>query len=269
MSKLPLIALLLIVVPCMAAAQSTPNVLSAQPPIERATIGNYIGEPGIPPEMLTGGFLSAHPDIRWRREGAYSYNRKEYDIALDQFLRAARYADKPSQAMIAEMYWKGIGGKQDRELGYVWMDLAAERMYPNFVIKREQYWQALDATQRRNAVERGQSLLAEYGDGSARPRMEKVLRQAATQVTGSRTGFVNPGLKITPMTGPLAGTGITISADKYYAPEYWRPTEYFAAQDAVWAAPERQHQVRVGELEQTSQVPAQDTPPEDTETGVP
>src|SRR3546814_14922620 len=93
--------------------------------------------------------------MRWRREGLYSYNREEYDIAMDQFLRAARYADKPSQAMIAEMYWKGIGVPRDRELGYAWMDLAAERMYPNFVILRERYWKRLDAQPRRNAIGRG------------------------------------------------------------------------------------------------------------------
>src|SRR3546814_505270 len=135
--------------------------------------------------MLTSGFLTAHPDIRWRREASYSYNRKEYDLAMDQFLRAARYADKPSQAMIAEMHWRGLGVPQDRELGYAWMDLAAERMYPNFVIKRERYWQLLDADQRSNAIERGQQLLAEYGDDAAKPRLAKVLRQARRETTGS------------------------------------------------------------------------------------
>src|SRR3546814_3009538 len=75
--------------------------------------------------------------------------------------------------MIAEMHWRGLGVPQDRELGYAWMDLAAERMYPNFVIKRERYWQLLDADQRRNAIERGQQLLAEYGDDAAKPRSEE------------------------------------------------------------------------------------------------
>jgi hypothetical protein len=242
---------------CAAMAQVSPNarVLAAQPPPERAVIGNYIGEPGIPPEMLTSGFLSAHPDIRWRREGSYSYNRKEYDLAMDQFTRAARYADKPSQAMIAEMYWKGLGVPQDRELGYAWMDLAAERMYPNFVIKRERYWQLLDAGQQRNAIERGQKLLAEYGDDAAKPRLAKLMQRAQRETTGSHLGYVGGGLKITPMTGPLAGTGVTIPAEKYYAAEFWSPQEYFASQDAEWGSPEH-GRVDVGELE--SVAPAQD-----------
>src|SRR5690606_8288345 len=180
-----------------AVAQAAPpRVITAQPPPERAVSGNYLGEPGIPPELLTSGFLTAHPDIRWRREASYSYNRKEYELAMDQFLRAARYADKPSQAMIAEMYWRGLGVPQDRELGYAWMDLAAERMYPNFVIKRERYWQLLDADQRRGAIERGQRLLAEYGDDVAKPRLAKVLRQAKRETTGSHAGFVGGGLRI-------------------------------------------------------------------------
>src|SRR3546814_14849372 len=114
---------------------------------------------------------------------------------------------------------------QDRELGYAWMDLAAERMYPNFVIKRERYWQLLDADQRRNAIERGQQLLAEYGDDAAKPRLAKVLRQAKRETTGSHAGFVGGGLKIIPMTGPLAGTGITISPEEYYAPRFWNRSE--------------------------------------------
>lgn len=231
------------------------RALTAQPPPERAVVGNYIGEPGIPPEMLTSGFLSAHPDIRWRREGAYSYNRKEYALAMDQFTRAARYADKPSQAMIAEMYWKGLGVPQDRELGYAWMDLAAERMYPNFVIKRERYWQLLDAGQQRNAIERGQQLLAEYGDDVAKPRLAKLMQRARRETTGSHLGYAGGGLKITPMTGPLAGTGVTMSAEQYYADEFWDPQRYFTAQDAEWGSP-KHGQVDVGELENVA--PAQD-----------
>ena len=247
-----------------AGAQDPANarVLTAQPPPERAVVGNYIGEPGIPPEMLTSGFLSAHPDIRWRREASYSYNRKEYALAMDQFTRAARYADKPSQAMIAEMYWEGLGVPQDRELGYAWMDLAAERMYPNFVIKRERYWQLLDAGQQRNAIERGQQLLAEYGDDAAKPRLAKLMQRAQRETTGSHLGHVGGGLKITPMTGPLAGTGVTIAAEKYYAAEFWNPRQYFEAQDAEWGSPEH-GQVNVGELENVA--PAQDATPPDPE----
>lgn len=256
--------------PAVAFAQIAPSgarVLEPQPPLEREVRGNYIGEPGIPPEMLTSGFLTAHPDIRWRREASYSYNQKDYALAMTQFLRAARYADKPSQAMIAEMYWKGLGVPQDRELGYAWMDLAAERLYPNFVIKREAYWEQLDPTQRENAIKRGQPLLAEYGDDAAKPRLARVMHQEAVRITGSHGGFVSPSLRIVPMTGPLAGTGIDIPAEKYYAPKYWKPQDYFAAQDKVWAAPVKQGRVDVGKPEQTGQPPEKPTQEPPAPTG--
>src|SRR3546814_1152136 len=56
------------------------------------------------------------------------------------------------------------------------------------------------------------------------------------------------GVKIIPMTGPLAGTGMTISPEKYYAPRFWSPDEYFTAQDAEWGSPKR-GRVDVGELQ--------------------
>src|SRR3546814_10781811 len=122
-------------------------------------------------------------------------------------------------------------------------------MYPNFVIKLERYWQLLDADQRSNAIERGQQLLAEYGDDAAKPRLAKVLRQARRETTGSHAGFVGGGLTIIPMTGPLAGTGMTISPEKYYAPRFWSPDEYFTAQDAELGSPKR-GRVAVGRSEE-------------------
>ena len=220
-----------------------------QGPVERPKLGNFVGEPGISPELMTEGFLSAHPDLRWRREGLHAYANKNYDEAMQYFLRAARYADKPAQAMIAEMYWKGIGVPQDRELGYAWMDLAAERFYSNFVILREQYWGTMSEVEHHAAIERGQSLLAEYGDDVAKPRMAKILRKQRS-MTGSRVGFVG-NLEIIPFTGPNAGTGMSIRADEYYAPKYWRADKYFEWQDQVWDAPgARKGRVEVGDVEQ-------------------
>ena len=125
--KSSLLALLLSLLPVLglATTQSAdpPAKAEWQPPIERPKQGNFVGEPGISPELMTEGFLSAHPDLRWRREGLHAYANKNYGEAMQYFQRAARYADKPAQAMIAEMYWKGIGFPQDRGLvmrGWTW-----------------------------------------------------------------------------------------------------------------------------------------------------
>ena len=259
--KLFLLALLsLLPTPGSAMAQSAgpPHQAEWQPPVERPKQGNFVGEPGISPELMTEGFLSAHPDLRWRREGLHAYANKNYAEALQYFLRASRYADKPAQAMIAEMYWKGIGVPQDRELGYAWMDLAAERFYSNFVILREQYWGTMSEAERHAAIERGQPLLAEYGDDAAKPRMAKILRKQRS-ITGSRVGFVG-NLEIIPFTGPNAGTGMSIRGDEYYAPKFWQADKYFEWQDQVWDAPDaRKGRVEVGDVEQAGK-PARSDP---------
>ncbi len=192
----------------------------------------------IDPAVLTDGFLAAHPDLRWRREGVEAYEKQDYPRALQYFTRAAHFADKPSQAMVAEMHWRGIGTTADRVLGYIWSDLAGERLYPDFIAIREHYWRQLDEAERAQAVERGQAILDEYGDAAAKPRLERVLRRERRQVTGSRVGSVG-ALTIIPMTGPMASIGMTLSGDQYYAKKYWEPREYWRMQDEIWRAPIR------------------------------
>ena len=142
-----------------AAQDGAVRVLQWQGEVQRPSFGSYVGEPDIAPELLTEGFLQAHPDIRWRREGLHAFHHKRYDEAHAMFLRAAHYADKASMAMLAEMYWKGLGVARDRPIGYAWMDLAAERMYPNFTILRERYWSELDQAEQAAAIERGGHVL--------------------------------------------------------------------------------------------------------------
>ncbi|HRF83598.1 MAG: sel1 repeat family protein [Xanthomonadales bacterium] len=205
-------------------------------------------EPEIDPAVLTEGFLAAHPDLRWRAEGVRAYAEEDYAEAFEYLQRAARYADKAAQAMIAGMLWNGLGVAQDRPLAYAWMDLAAERYYHDFLVYREAYWNALSETERAAAIQRGQAILAEYGDDVAKPRLEKVLRQERRQVTGSRVGSVGP-LTIVPFTGPMAGTGMTLRGDQYYADKYWEPKAYWRLQDEIWKAPLRER-VDVGDVEQ-------------------
>lgn len=254
--------LLFVAMPAAAQQLPLPPVAQLPPPVERPRQGNFVGEPGISPQLMTEAFLAAHPDLRWRREGLHAYANGHYDQAYRHFLRAARYADKPAQAMLAEMHWKGIGVPQDREIGYAWMDLAAERLYSAFVVLREAYWQQLDPGQRTQAIERGQALLAEYGDVAAKPRMVKVLRRHSG-VTGGRVGFVG-NLEIIPLTGPNAtgipGGGLRIRGDDYYAPKYWQPERYFEWQDEAWDAIPRTGRVEVGDLERADAPTADDEP---------
>lgn len=176
-------------------------------------------------------FLTAHPDLNNRRKGMAAYEEGRYEDALTFFHRAARYADKPSQAMVGEMLWKGEGADRDPALAYAWMDLAAERGYPGFTVIRERFWTALDEAQRRDALSRGADVYADYGDAVSKPRIDRVLRRERRRATGSRTGFV--GFLTVQIPGP-GGVVQTIDGSRFYDQKYWVPEHYHAWQDAVW-----------------------------------
>jgi uncharacterized protein len=184
--------------------------------------------------LNSSGFLAAHPDLRWRREGLWALEQGRGGEAFTFFQRAARYADKPSQAMLAEMLWTGRGVAVDRPLAYAWMDLAAERGYPSFLAPRERYWNELSDAERERAVQVGLPLMDEYGDAVAKPRLALLLKRERRNVTGSRTGFVG-NLEIQ-VPGP-GGMWQTISGDRFYDEELWEPEKYFAWQDRVWKDP--------------------------------
>lgn len=80
--------------------------------------------------MAVPGFLDSHPDLRFRKWAVDALHRHEVNTAMDYFRRSARYADKPSQGYLAEMYWHGVEMPADRGLAHAWMTVAAERGYP-------------------------------------------------------------------------------------------------------------------------------------------
>lgn len=190
------------------------------------------------PLTASSDFLAYHPDLGNRKIAVEAYGRGSFVVAMDYFRRASRYADKPSQAMVAEMLWKGQGVGMDRPLAYAWMDLAAERKYPSLLAFRERYWQELSAAGQARAIEVGGSVYAEYGDSIAKPRLAVQLRRGRLRATGSHTGFVgNIEIYIPSATGLISGAGIP--GDQYYAPRFWREREYWAWKDSAWKAPLR------------------------------
>src|SRR3546814_11822304 len=87
--------------------------------------------------------------------------------------------------------------------------------------------------------------------------MERKLRIANHQVTGSRLGFIRPGLTVRPFNGPLAGQ--TITAELYYKHEYWRTNRYLEWKDKMWHAPDRTGHVDVGEVKKDQEKAEPDT----------
>jgi TPR repeat protein len=190
-------------------------------------------------------FVDSHPDLHWRWQGVADYDRKRYGEAMTAFRRAARYADKPSQAMIAQMFWNGDGVKADRVMAYVWADLAAERGYPEFIATREKFWRELSADEQRAAIAAGQAVFDEYGDGVAKPREEGALRLARIGVTGSRTGHVGT-LSVQQQVRYYEFNNT--DGALYYAPKLWQPEQYWQWQDRVWTQPP-EGKVEVGPIQ--------------------
>lgn len=198
--------------------------------------------------MSSRTFLNAHPDLKYRNEGWIAYQAGDYALAFDHFRTASGYADKASQAMVAEMLWQGRGMPIDRPMAYAWADLAAERDYAQFVRLREQYWRDLDADGRERAIHEGQSLLQAYGDATARPRMDAFLAKAAKR---DRRSGVSVGKPLEVRVPGPGGHMMSIPGHRFYAPKYWDPVQYQAWQDEIWATPP-EGKVDVGDVEQVA-----------------
>ena len=200
--------------------------------------------------VQTPTFMQFHPDLRWRLSGLRELERGADSIAFKQFRRASLYADKLSQAMVAEMLWEGVGTLRDRPAAYAWMDLAAERGYPALLLKREAFWTSLDEAERRQALAAGEAIYAEFGDDVALPRLKNTLRKGLRSVTGSRAGntmgvrAIYPGgpagvVKISAFNPKVPGLGELTSlggarlqvfggmeVQRMWSDHFWRAEEY-------------------------------------------
>ncbi|WP_235429834.1 sel1 repeat family protein [Xanthomonas sp. GPE 39] len=201
----------------------------------------------IPAQVLTDGFLEAHLDLFYRRAGIRADKKGDYAEAKKQYQLAARYADKPSQARLGEMYWQGQGVASDHAMGFLWMALASERGYEAFSARKMEYWNQLTPEERKRATDLDKQMLAEYGDQVAKPRQEAVLRREAMSSTGSLLGHSGAGALS--INGPRGGS---IDPEVFYAKQFWEPSAYWKLQDRVWdgRTPGR---VDIGDVEDISQ----------------
>lgn len=207
---------------------------------------------GIPEQLLTGGFLEAHPDLDHRMRGVALDKKQDPASALHEYRRAAWYGDKPSQARIGEMYWNGQGVDQDPVLGFLWMALAAEREQREFSLLKLFYWQHLDPAQQAQARAQAPALEEEYGDDAALHRLAVVMRREQRRGTGGLLGY-------NPSAGPLFMSN-GLDPELYYAETYWKPEQYLALRDRMWEQ-SLQGQVKVGDVQQVPASPTEGAPP--------
>jgi hypothetical protein len=229
-----------------------------------------------------GSFATYHPDQTNRERGFDAYREGEHARAMDHFLQAARYADKPAQLAISMMYLHGEGVPVDPVLAYVWADLSAERGYVGFLRYREEVWAGLTPEQQQRAVAVGQAMYAEYGDDVAKKRLNRLLQRGLSKRTGSRTGsdfgpigvvqldattramlgamtlYQQPGRgigSISPNEFSVRGLSHLTSEVRnrmsggYYNEAHWKPAAYWELQDLIWSGRGR---VEIGPLQKTS-----------------
>ncbi|MFB9068835.1 sel1 repeat family protein [Pseudofulvimonas gallinarii] len=182
-------------------------------------------------------FINGHPDLRWRHAGLDAMRKGDHGDAFVNFEQAARYADKPSQAMVAELYWIGHGTSRNRPLAYAWMDLAAERGNRLFLVRREYLWQQLSEAERNEAIAVGQGVYDRYGDAVAKPRQAKAMRRHQGSITGSRLGHVG-NLRATSQIGDAGymQSGIfpdMVTGELLFDRRFWQPDLYWKWQDEV------------------------------------
>ena len=228
-------ALLLAVLPVVAgaadvAAAVDPADLAADAAALNAEAARNQTVDEDPWVLASSIFLDGHPDLRYRRYGMAALEAGALIDAHRHFRKAARFADKPSQGMVAEMLWEGRGVTQDRPLAYAWMEVASERNYPAFALFRELYWQEMSPEERARALSLNRPLWAEYGDAVAKRRLERRMEVARRNVTGSRVGFV--GSLAIEISTP--GGSRRIDAETVYNERYWNPRQYWAWQDEDW-----------------------------------
>jgi hypothetical protein len=177
-----------------------------------------------------------HPNEIWRLHGAESAARGDWKDAYGFFRRAARYADKYSQHRISLMYWHGVGVAPDRALAYAWADLAAERMYPQFVLLREKMWAQMDEGQRKQAIAEGQAIYDEFGDAVAKKRFADAMAQAKRRTTGSHTGFVGTLVVQAPGSGGnLSGGPGSAKVSELYEQSRWDVKNYWKIEEVMWS----------------------------------
>lgn len=206
-------------------------------------------------DAMSEASTEGHPDLRGLFAGMRAFYRGDYQEALEQFRKGARYAGKQSQLTIGLMYLHGHGVDKDLASACAWLAVAAERGYPRYEATRKEVCSSLNRQQHMRALEVLRQLLPEYGDDVAVPRMRVALRHGMQQsVTGSMLGTdhgvtrIYPGdragacgglrLQIGNIVVPKQGCGV-------YASELWRPDKYYAAR-----APSEHGTVTVGELDE-------------------
>ncbi|NBB92430.1 MAG: hypothetical protein GVY32_04580 [Gammaproteobacteria bacterium] len=172
-----------------------------------------------------------------------AYEAGMFETALMQYREAARWADKFAQYNVGVMHLRAQGTEFDPVRGWAWLELSAERGYPDFVQAADDLHAMLDEDQRRRARKIFEDeLLPRYGDDARLPRVAREMRRELHDATGSRTGSQG----FLAMLTIYDGDGVSRRGTEYYAPEKWDIEQVIAFERNLMF---RRGNVEIGELE--------------------
>lgn len=97
------------------------------------------------------------------RNAKIAYEHERYDEAFQLFQRTACAGDKESQSALGRMYLLGQGTTRDDLVGYAWLKVAAEVLFPGYQKIVHQLEDAMTPQQRSIADVEASQRIAQYG----------------------------------------------------------------------------------------------------------
>lgn len=158
------------------------------------------------------------PSADEMERGRRAYRAGMHRTAFMHYRNAARWADKFAQYNVGVMYLRGEGVEFDPIRGWAWIQLAAERNYPQFEETADDLFELLGEKQQRlarNILE--QELLPKYGDEVKIERADREMRSLLRKATGTRTGSQG----FLAMLTVYDGSGIPRRGTEYYDSKKW------------------------------------------------
>jgi len=176
---------------------------------------------GIQPAPFIYPYYEHMPSANSMDRARHAYEEGRHFRALGHYRQAAEWADKFAQYNVGVMHLRGEGTEFDPVRAWAWIELSAERGYPEFVETADDLYTMLDEAQQREALAvYEQELLPAYGDAAKKPLVARKMNDERRQATGTRTGSDGMLAKLE-ILETHEGYGITRRGDEFYDAQKW------------------------------------------------
>lgn len=164
--------------------------------------------------------------------GHSAFRAGRYQVALQNYQRAAYWGDKFGHYNVGVMHYHGQGTEQDVPRAWAWLELAAEREYPQMREVADLLWGRLideqKAEGRRILIN---ELIEVYGDEAAIRRTSRRMNRERRKIAGSRVGHVGAlqvldvdgyaRVNIAPDAIQIEFVGRSLSGEEFFNQGHW------------------------------------------------